>query len=205
MTFTKPEQTKHRKAFIDECRQRAWGAACHADWISKGLAGITAHYEKLQAEDRALEEAIKAAELAVDYHTVENRNKRKAMQERRDTLAQEMKDAHQRERPIGPTIASAALRERGEQPRTGVARGRSGNGRRLRPAPRNHPRPSDFNPLFGAMFPKMPPNTSPSPLLATGAVGERGPHSSRLAVFAVPRAPLSACPVIDYPTDARHR
>jgi hypothetical protein len=26
--------------------------------------------------DRALEEAIKAAEVAVDYHTVENRNKR---------------------------------------------------------------------------------------------------------------------------------
>ena len=30
------------------------------------LTGITAHYEKLQAEDQALEEAIKAAELAVD-------------------------------------------------------------------------------------------------------------------------------------------
>jgi phosphoenolpyruvate carboxylase len=87
MTFTKPEQTKHRKAFIDNCRQKAWGAACHADW----LAGITSHYEKRQAEDCALEEAIKAAELAVDYHTVENRNKRKAMQERRNTLAQQMK------------------------------------------------------------------------------------------------------------------
>src|SRR5580658_8606796 len=91
MTFTRPDQIKHRKTFIDECRQKAWGAACHADWISKGLAGITAHCEKLQAEDRALEEAIKAAELAVDYHTVENRNKRKAMQERRNTLAQQMK------------------------------------------------------------------------------------------------------------------
>ena len=43
MTFTKPEQTKHRKAFIDECRQKAWGAACHADWIAKGLEGLTAH------------------------------------------------------------------------------------------------------------------------------------------------------------------
>ena len=91
MTFTKPEQEKHRKAFIDECRQKAWGAACHADWISKGVDDIMAHYQKLQAEDRALEEAIKAAEVAVDYHTVENRNKRKAMQERRNTLAQQMK------------------------------------------------------------------------------------------------------------------
>lgn len=91
MTFTKPEQTKHRKAFIDECRQKAWGAACHADWIAKGIEGLAAHYEKLQAEDRALEEAIKSADNAVDYHTVENRNKRKAFQERRNVVAQQMK------------------------------------------------------------------------------------------------------------------
>jgi hypothetical protein len=91
MTFTKPEQTKHRKAFIDECRQKAWGAACHADWIAKSLEGLTDHYEKLQAEDRALDESIKAADNATDYHTVENRNKRKGMQERRNTVAQQMK------------------------------------------------------------------------------------------------------------------
>src|SRR6202453_5544144 len=78
-------------AFIDECRQKPGGAACHADWISKGVDDIMAHYQKLQAEDRALEEAIKAAEVAVDYHTVENRNKRKSMQERRNSLAQQMK------------------------------------------------------------------------------------------------------------------
>jgi hypothetical protein len=50
-----------------------------------------AHYQKLQAEDRAPEEAIKAAETAVDYYAVENRNKRKSMQERRNTFAQQMK------------------------------------------------------------------------------------------------------------------
>jgi hypothetical protein len=87
MTFTKPQQDRRRKTFIDECRQRAWGAACHADWISRGVDDILAHYQKLQAEDRALEEAIKAAEVAV----VENRNKRKSMQERSNTLAQQMK------------------------------------------------------------------------------------------------------------------
>ena len=115
MTFTKPEQDKHRKAFIDECRQKAWGAACHADWISKGVDDIMAHYQKLQAEDRELEEAIKAAEVAVDYHTVENRNKRKSMQERRNTLAQQMKLIGA-ERPAGPSVPTAALREHGEQP-----------------------------------------------------------------------------------------
>jgi hypothetical protein len=91
MIFTKPEQAKHRKTFVDECRQKAWGAACHADWIAKGLKGLTDHFEKLQAEDRALDEAIKAADNAVDYHTVENRNKRKAFQERRNQVAQQMK------------------------------------------------------------------------------------------------------------------
>jgi multidrug resistance efflux pump len=90
MIFTKPEQTEHRKAFIEECRQKAWGAACHADWISKGMDEIMASYTKLQAEDSELEAAIKAAEVAPDYHTVENRNKRKAMQERRNTLAKQM-------------------------------------------------------------------------------------------------------------------
>src|ERR1700691_1159756 len=111
MTFTKPEQEKHRKAFIDECRPKAWGAACHADWISKGVDDIMAHYQKLQVEDRALEEAIKAAEVAVDYHTVENRNKRKSMQERRNTLAQQMKligeNAQQGQRSLEQLYARA--------------------------------------------------------------------------------------------------
>ena len=89
MTFTKAEQTKHRHAFIEECRQKAWGAACHAEWISKGLDGVIAHYQKLQDEDHQLEADIKAAEVAVDYQTVENRNKRKAMQERRNELAKQ--------------------------------------------------------------------------------------------------------------------
>jgi hypothetical protein len=69
-----------------------------------------AHYQKLQAEDRTLEEAIKAAEVAVDYHSVENRNKRKSMQERRNTLAQQMKvigeNAQQGQRSLGQLYAS---------------------------------------------------------------------------------------------------
>jgi multidrug resistance efflux pump len=89
MTFNDIDQKKHRKAFIEECRQKAWGAACHADWISKGLDEVMAGYEKLQAEDRDLEAKIKEAEAAPDYHTVENRTKRKAMQERRNILAKE--------------------------------------------------------------------------------------------------------------------
>jgi len=41
----------------------------------------------------------KAAEVAVDYHTVENRNKRKSMQQRRNTLAQQMKVIEQNAQP----------------------------------------------------------------------------------------------------------
>ena len=91
-TFTKSEQTAHRKAYIDECRQKAWGAACHAEWIFKGLERVVAHYTKLQEEDRQLEGDIKALETALDYHTVENRNKRKAMQERRTGLARQCEE-----------------------------------------------------------------------------------------------------------------
>jgi hypothetical protein len=91
MTFSEKQQTAHRKTFIEECRQKAWGARCHAEWISKSLDEVMAHYTKLKEEDRALEASIKDAETAVDYHIVENRNKRKAMQERRNVIAQQMK------------------------------------------------------------------------------------------------------------------
>lgn len=90
MTFTEKQQKEHRAAFINECRQKAWGALCHAEWISKNLGQVIGHYQKLQAEDAAFEASIKEAEIAPDYHTVENRNKRKAMQEHRNKLVQEM-------------------------------------------------------------------------------------------------------------------
>jgi hypothetical protein len=81
MTFTEKQQTEYRKEFIRECRQKAWGAACHADWISKGLDEALAHYTKIKQQDGELETKTKELETAVDYHTVENRNKRKAMNE----------------------------------------------------------------------------------------------------------------------------
>jgi len=90
ITFTKAEQTKHRHAFIEECRQKAWSAACHAEWISKNMDDLAGHIQKRQQEDGKLDAAIKDAETAIDYHTVENRNKRKGMQERRNELAKEM-------------------------------------------------------------------------------------------------------------------
>jgi uncharacterized coiled-coil DUF342 family protein len=90
MTFTKAEQDKLRKAFIDECRQKAWSARCHADWISKSMDQLAAEVQKRQKEDGELDAAIKAAETAIDFHTVENRNKRKAMQERRNQLGREI-------------------------------------------------------------------------------------------------------------------
>jgi hypothetical protein len=90
MTFTDDQQILHREGFIKECRQKAWGAACHADWISKSLDELLAHYRKLQAEDAQLAADIKEADGAVDYHTVDNRKRRKAMQERRNQLAKDM-------------------------------------------------------------------------------------------------------------------
>jgi vacuolar-type H+-ATPase subunit D/Vma8 len=46
--------------------------------------------QKRQKEDGELDAEIKAAEVAMDYHTVENRNMRKGMQERRNQLAREI-------------------------------------------------------------------------------------------------------------------
>lgn len=88
MTFTEAEQKEHRKAFIEECRQKAWGAACHADFISKNLDDVIVRFEQMQEDDRKLEAEIKALAGAIDSHTVENRNKRKALQEKRDNLTQ---------------------------------------------------------------------------------------------------------------------
>src|SRR5690242_2225379 len=87
MNFTDEQQEQHRAAFIEECRQKAWGAACHADFIAKSLDGLMTEYAKLKEEDDTLAADIKEAEQAVDYHTVENRDKRKGMQEKRNQLA----------------------------------------------------------------------------------------------------------------------
>lgn len=90
MTFTKAEQADARRAFVDECRQKAWAAACHADWIARSLDELMEQYKKLQEQDRTLEADIKELQSAIDSHTVENRNKRKALQEKRNTLGPQM-------------------------------------------------------------------------------------------------------------------
>jgi chromosome segregation ATPase len=87
VTFTSRQQKEHRQTFIDDCRQKAWGAACHADWIGKQLDTLVEDYGKLKAEDEKLDAEIKTLETAVDAHTKENRDKRKALQERRNTIA----------------------------------------------------------------------------------------------------------------------
>jgi hypothetical protein len=85
-TFTGKQQTAHREAFIEECHQNAWGARCNADFISKGLDDGMAEYAKLKAEDDQLAADIKDLEDATDHHTVDNRQKRRALQGRRDDL-----------------------------------------------------------------------------------------------------------------------
>jgi hypothetical protein len=76
ITSTEEEQNIHRKIFIDECRQKAWSAGCHAE-ISKQLDTLLADFTKLQDEDRKLEGEIKTLEALVvvifecDSHLVE--------------------------------------------------------------------------------------------------------------------------------------
>lgn len=89
-TFNEKQEKEHRQRFIEECLQKAWSAACHADWISKGIDGVLEQYQKLQEEDKRLEAAIQAADLAIDAHMKDNREKRKTLQERRNAVAKEM-------------------------------------------------------------------------------------------------------------------
>jgi hypothetical protein len=88
--FTDKQQKQHRETFIAECRQKALGAACHANWIGDQLDKLIEDYGKLQKDDEALAGEIKTLEIAFDYHTVENRGKRKALQERRNMIAKQM-------------------------------------------------------------------------------------------------------------------
>jgi len=90
MMFTNEQQAEHRNAFIAECRQKAWGALCHAAYIEKNLDDLLARYQKLQAEDATYAADIKELERALDSHTVDNRNKRKDLQEKRNALAPQM-------------------------------------------------------------------------------------------------------------------
>ena len=77
----------------------------------------------------ALEADIKAAAEAIDYHTVENRERRKAMQERRNQLAKDMKaiarDTQQRVRRPWPGCFRAS-----RAPCSLPSMRRSGHGRR---------------------------------------------------------------------------
>jgi chromosome segregation ATPase len=90
MIFTDDQQKEHREAFIRECRQKAWGARCHADWVSTGLDKILAEYEKLKAEDVRHVAEIKKLEGALDHHTADNRAKRKGLQEKRNAIGKTM-------------------------------------------------------------------------------------------------------------------
>jgi hypothetical protein len=87
MQFTEDQQDAHRATFINDCRQHAWGAAANADFVAKQLDQLMAEYAKIKAEDDTLAAQIKEAEQALDYHTVDNRSKRKEKQERRNQIA----------------------------------------------------------------------------------------------------------------------
>lgn len=89
VTFSTADQKKHRVAFVTECRQKAWGALCNADYIGKELDKLVAAYEKLRAEDAALGKELEAAEGLPDAHTYDNRMKRKGIQERREAIKQQ--------------------------------------------------------------------------------------------------------------------
>ena len=91
--FTKEQQSQARKSFIEKSRENAWGAACHADFLAKTIEGLFAEHQKLIDEDARLETEIKALDNTTDHHTVDNRTKRKRMQEIRQQISKQMEVA----------------------------------------------------------------------------------------------------------------
>ena len=89
-TFTEAQQTEHRGSFIRECRQKAWGAACHAEWIGKQMDDLMEQYRKLSDGNVALGTDIDTLKHALDYHTKESSDKRKELQRRRIDLQKAM-------------------------------------------------------------------------------------------------------------------
>jgi hypothetical protein len=89
-TFTTDQQKEHREAFIKDCQQRIWAAARRAEWIFQQLDKLIEDHSKLKVEDEKLEGETKTLETAVDYHTVENRGKRKVLQARRNVIKGQM-------------------------------------------------------------------------------------------------------------------
>jgi uncharacterized protein HemX len=86
MTFTDEQQQRHRAEFIREYRQKAWGAACHAEWVAKGLDSIAAEYGKLQEEERGIHDELIKLKDGLDNHTDENQAKRKTLRDRREAI-----------------------------------------------------------------------------------------------------------------------
>lgn len=110
MTFTDDQQKEHREAFIRDCRQKAWGARCHAEWIGKQMDELMAQYTKLSDEHRGILAEIDTLKDALDSHTVDNRNKRKELQAKADTLAKQMQaigaSAHEGHKAMAQLYAS---------------------------------------------------------------------------------------------------
>jgi hypothetical protein len=86
------------------------------------MEGLFAEHQKLIDEDTRLETEIKALDNTTNYHTVENRMKRKRMQEVRQQISKQMevaKTAVQR----AMQQMQELLQNRGVQSETGQARG----------------------------------------------------------------------------------
>lgn len=89
MTYTDDEQQEHRAAFIQKCRQKAWGAACEADYIGDQVEKLTIEYTKLKEEDDEIASSP-------EHHTVANRERRKALAAGMKLLQESIQDGQGR-------------------------------------------------------------------------------------------------------------
>lgn len=90
-TFNKQDQEKYRQQFIEEGRSKAWSAACHAAWVTDQTDKLLKAYEKMDVDQRALDEKERGLELAIDSHTKDNRIMRKSLHEQGNIIRIKMK------------------------------------------------------------------------------------------------------------------
>jgi hypothetical protein len=89
-TFTDKQQATHRKAFIEDCRQNALNASCNADYNLPALRQANARVSDLDEGRSPIRGTDQIPRKLAEYHTKENREQRKTLQELRNVTARQL-------------------------------------------------------------------------------------------------------------------
>ena len=84
--ITNDEQGTIREEFIRKGKKQAWETFCQCAFMSTRLKSLQADIAKDQAMAAAMQGEVEKLETSADYHTVENREKRKQLAVARQSI-----------------------------------------------------------------------------------------------------------------------